>query len=64
MYMNDQKEELCDLLLEWTKPTFRKDPPLCSTLVIRPGINSAGSYFFPKSVLSDVYAHDLIISGH
>ena len=37
---------------------------LCSTLVLRPGINSAGSYFFPKSVLSDVSAHDLMISGH
>ena len=37
---------------------------LCSTPVIRPGINSESSYFFPKNVLSDVYAHDLMISEH
>ena len=34
---------------------------LCSTLVIRPSINSAESYFFLKIVLSHVFVHNLMI---
>ena len=40
------------------------DPALCSTLVIRPRLNSAKSYFFPKSGLSYVFVHNLMIYDH
>ena len=37
---------------------------LCSTLVIRPRLNSAKGYFFPKSGLSYAFVYDLIIYDH
>ena len=37
---------------------------LCSTLVIRPRLNSAKGYFFPKSGLSYVFVYDLMIYDH
>ena len=37
---------------------------LCSTLVIRPRLNSAKGYFSPKSGLSYVFVYDLIIYDH
>ena len=42
------------------------DPPpaLCSTLVIRPRLNSAKGYFYPKSGLSYVFVYDLMIYDH
>ena len=44
--------------------TAKKAKPLCSTLVIRPRLNSANGYFFPKSGLSYVFVYDLMIYDH
>ena len=33
----------------------------CSALVIRPSINSVELKFFPNSILSHVFVHDLVI---
>ena len=43
---------------------LRVPPALCSTLVIRPRLNSAKGYFFPKSGLSYVFVYDLMIYDH
>ena len=37
---------------------------LCSTLVIRPRLNWAKGYFFPKSGLSYAFVYDLMIYDH
>ena len=37
---------------------------LCSTLVIRPRLNSAKGYFYPKSGLSYVFVYNLMIYDH
>ena len=42
----------------------RANHTLCSTSIIRPRLNSAKSYFFPKSGLSYVFVHNLMIYDH
>ena len=43
------------------KFSIKLSEALCSTLVIRPRLNSAKEYFFPKSSLSYVFVYDLMI---